>query len=67
MMQGIRPIVKLSKDLELEIVEKAADDLLWQEEYEKACESHVVNVEVLADTTYNDGMLHCKGKNMAPT
>ena len=29
MMQGIRPVVKLSKDLEMEIVEKAADDLIW--------------------------------------
>ena len=29
MIQGIRPVVKLSKDLEMEIVEKAADDLIW--------------------------------------
>ena len=30
MIQGIRPIVKLSKDLEIKIVDKAADDLIWQ-------------------------------------
>ena len=41
----------------MEIVEKAADDLIWQEEYEKARESHAVNGDVLADTTYKDGML----------
>ena len=52
MIQGIRPVVKLSKDLEMEIVKKAADDLIWQEEYEKAHESHAVNGEVLVDTTY---------------
>ena len=62
MIQGSRPVVKLSKDLDMEIVEKAADDLIWQNEYEKACESHAVNSEVLADTTYEDGMLYRKGK-----
>ena len=30
MIQCIHPVVKLSKDLEMEIVEKAADDLIWQ-------------------------------------
>ena len=35
MIQGIRPVDKLSKDLEIEIDEKAEDDLIWQEEYEK--------------------------------
>ena len=62
MIQGIRPVVKLSKDLEMEIVEKASDDLIWQEEYEKVHESHAVNVEVLEDTTYKDEMLYRKGK-----
>ena len=28
MIQGIRPVVILSHDLEMEIVEKAADDLI---------------------------------------
>ena len=31
MIQGIRPVVKLSKDLEMEMVEKAADELIWQQ------------------------------------
>ena len=66
MIQGIRPVVKLSKDLEMEIVEKVADDLIWQEEYKKARESHAVNGEVLADTTYKDGMLYRKGKIWLP-
>ena len=42
----------------MEIVEKAADDQIWQEEYKKARESHAVNGEVLSDTTYKDGMLY---------
>ena len=66
MIQGIRPIVKLSKDLEMDIVEKAAGDLIWQEEYEKARESHAVNGEVLSDTTYKNGMLYRKGKIWLP-
>ena len=66
MIEGIRPVVKLSKDLEMKIVEKAADDLISQEEYEKARESHAVDGEVLADTTYKDGMLYRKGKIWLP-
>ena len=66
MIQGIRPVVKLSNDLEMEIVEKAADDLIWLEEYEKACESHAVNGKVLMNTTYKDGMLYRKGKIWLP-
>ena len=66
MIQGIRPEVKLSKVLEMEIVKKAADDLIWQEHYEKARESHVVNGKVLADTTHKDGMLYCQGKIWLP-
>ena len=66
MIQGIRPVVKLSKYLEMEIVEKAADDLICQEEYEEASQSHAVNGEVLADTTYKDGMLYRKGKIWLP-
>ena len=50
----------------MEIVEKAADDLIWQEEYEKAREAHAVNGEVLADTTHKDGMLYRKGKIWLP-
>ena len=66
MIQGIPPIVKLSKNLELEIVEKAADDLIWQEEYEEAHEWHAVNDEVLPDSTYKDEMLYRKGKIYLP-
>ena len=61
MIQGIRPVVKLSKVLDMEIVDKAADDLIWQEEYEKARKSCTTNGDGLGDTTYKDGMLYCKG------
>ena len=50
----------------MDIVEKAANDLIWQEEYEKAHESHAINGEVLVDTTYKDGMLYYKGKIWLP-
>ena len=46
----------------METVEKAADDLIWQDEYEKACESHAVNGEVLGDTIYKDEILYHKIK-----
>ena len=62
MIQGIRPLVKLSKDLEMEILEKAADDLIWKDDYDRARELHAVNGKVLADTTYKDGMLYHNGK-----
>ena len=54
MIQGIRPVVKSSIDLVMESVKKAADDLIWQQEYEKARESYAVHGELLADTTYKD-------------
>ena len=50
----------------MEVVEKAADNLIWQEEYEKARESYAVNGEVLAGPTYKDGMLFRKGKIWLP-
>ena len=62
----MHPVGKLSKDLEMQIVQKVADDLIWQEEYEKAHESHTVNGEVLVDTTYKGGMLNRKGKIWLP-
>ena len=62
MIQGIRPVVKLSKNLVTRIVEKSVNELSWEEQYEKACESHAVNGEVLADTINRDGMLYCKGE-----
>ncbi len=65
-IQGPRPVVKLSKDLEQEIVEKAADDLIWQEVYDKARENGAVEGELLADITYNGGMLYRKRKIWIP-
>jgi hypothetical protein len=65
-IQGLRPVVKLSKDVEQEIVEKAGDDLIWQEQYEKAKEDGAVEGEVLADVTHGGGMLYRKGKIWIP-
>ena len=62
MIQGIGPVVKISKDLEMEIVKKVADDQIRREEYEKPHEAHTVNGKILADTIYKDGMLYRKGK-----
>ena len=62
MIQGIHPVIKLSNDLEIKIVEKPADDMIGQKEYEMARESNAVNGEVLLDTIYEDGMLYRKDK-----
>ena len=66
MIEGIPPVVELPQNLEMEIVEKAADDLISQEECEKARESHTVNGDVPADTTDKDGMLYHKAKIWRP-
>ena len=66
MILGICPTVKISKDLEMEIVKKVADDLIWKEEYEKARESHAVNGDILVDTNYKDVMLYHKGNIWLP-
>ena len=65
-IQGLRPVVRMTKELEREIVAKAADDLIWQEEYNKAKASGAVDGEVLAEITYKDGMLFRKGKICIP-
>ena len=61
-IQGICPIFKLSNDLEMGIVKKAVHDLFLLEEYERACESHAVNSEVLVVITYKDNLHYHKGK-----
>ena len=62
MIPGTCPDDKLSTDLEMEIVETAASNLICHKEYEKACESHAINGEVLANTNYKDGMLYHEGR-----
>ena len=56
MIKGICPVVEFSKYLKMEIVEKAADNVIWREEYGKARESHVMNGEVLVATICKDGL-----------
>ena len=61
-IQGLRPVVRMTKVLEGEIVVKAANDPTWQELYNKAKENRTVEEDILADITYKDGMLFRMGK-----
>ena len=65
-IQGLRSVVRMTKELECEIVAKAADDLIWQVVYDMAKVNRAVDGEVLADITYKDGMLFRKGKICIP-
>ena len=64
---GLRPVVKLSKWLEEKIVANAADDLTWQEQYEKAMNDGALEGKFTANITYRDGMLYRKGKIWVPS
>ena len=48
-IQGLRPVVRKSKDLEQEFIAKAADDPTWQELYDKAKKDRAIDGEVLAN------------------
>jgi transposase InsO family protein len=65
-MQGLRPVVKMAKDVEQEIIEKAADDLIWQDLYEKARAEGRIEGQVRDDITCGNGMLYRKGKIWIP-
>ena len=62
-IQGLRPVVRMTKELQGEIVEKAANDSTWQELYNKGKENGAIEGDTLADITYKDVMLlrKCKG------
>ena len=60
--QGLRPMVKMSKWLEEEIISKVKSDSIWQELYDKAAEDGALEGRITALVTYNDGMLFRKGK-----
>src|SRR5437016_3137791 len=62
----MRPVVKMSRWLEEEIVTKAADDLVWQGLYEKAMDKGALEGKFIADVTYKDGMLYREGKIWVP-
>ena len=64
--QGLRPIVKMSKWLEEEIVTKAADDSIWQKLYTNAVDDGALEGKFAADITYKNGMLFRKGKVWIP-
>ena len=65
--QGLRPIVKMSKWLEEEIISKGKSDSIWQELYDKAAEDSALEGRSTALVTYKDGMLFCKGKVWIPS
>ena len=65
--QGLRPVVKMSKWLEEEIVSQAKSDSIWQELYDKAAEDGDLEGRITALVTYKDGMLSCKGKVWIPS
>ena len=60
--QGLRPVVKISKWLEEEIVSKARSDSIWQELYDEAAEDGALEGHITALVTYKDVMLFRKGK-----
>ena len=65
--QGLRPVVKVSKWLEEEIVSKAKSDSIWQELYDKAAKDGTLEGRITTLVTYKDGMLFRKGKVWIPS
>ena len=63
---GLRPIVKMSKWLEEEIVLKAANDLIWQGLYDKAVEDRALEGRIPTLVKYKDEILFRKGKVWIP-
>ena len=65
--QGLRPVVKMSKWLEEEIVSKAKSNSIWPELYHKAAEEGAPEGHITALVMYKDGMLFRKGKVWIPS
>ena len=65
--QGLRPIVKMCKWLEEEIVSKAKRNSIWQVLYDKAAEDRAHEGRITALITYKDGMLFRKGNVWIPS
>jgi hypothetical protein len=65
-LTGLRPVVKLADGLVKEIIELAAKDPTWQEQYHGARENGAVNGESIANVTFDHGMLFRKGKVWVP-
>src|SRR5882672_1292163 len=63
---GLRPVVKLADELVQEIIELAAKDPTWQEQYQGAKDNGAVNGETIANVTFDHGMLFRKGKVWVP-
>ena len=62
----LRPVVKMSKLLEEEIVSKAVDDSIWQGLYDKAVEDAALEGRISTLVTYKEGILFRKGKVWIP-
>ena len=56
----------MAKHVKQEFIEKAADDLVWQELYEKARADGRIEGQVRQDITYGNSMLYHKGKIWVP-
>jgi hypothetical protein len=65
-LTGLRPVVKLADGLVKEIIELAAKDPTWQEQYHGARENGAVNGESIANVTFDHGMLFRNGKVWVP-
>ena len=59
---GLRPVVKMSKWLQEEIVSKAVDDSIWQALYDKAVDNRALEGRISTLVTFKDGILFRKGK-----
>lgn len=58
MIQVVYTVVKLSRDLEMVIVVKAADNQIWQNGSENIYDLYFINYMVPVHTTYIDWMLY---------
>ena len=65
-IQELCPVVRITKVLEGEIVEKAANDPTWQELYNKVKKNGAIEGDTLADITYKYGILFRKSKIWIP-
>ena len=63
---GLRPVVKMSKWQEEEIISKAAANASWQGLYNKAVEDRALEGRISTLVTYKDGILFRKGKVWIP-
>ena len=62
-VQGMRPVVKISKWLEEEIASKAKGDSIWQEMYDKAAEDVALKGRITAVSRTKTGCSSAKAES----